>query len=403
MSSLEKKRKRKITTTKKKKLSPNPSLPDDLLLDIVARVPRLYYPTLSLVSKSFRSLLASPELYKARSSFLGHTESCLYVCLRCCPGYRWFTLCRKPDQTLSNDTTKKKPSGYVLAPVPIPSFHKPRFSSLVVVGSDIYNIHGPSSNVSILDCRRSHTWREVQSLILDCRRSRRWPKAPSLPVEHLSLSASVLGQKIYVAGCYNDIHLDSSFFEVFDTKTKVWVSEPIPYNPYSERKYNFLHSKSICIDGKIHVVTDSEGVVAYNSKEGRWDLDGLRLDLDQHMRSDSYCEIENVLYSVYNRMVIWYDTEASRWRYLEGLVGLPTFPLGGSVRLGDYGGKLVVLWEEDLLYCLSSFVHKKKIWCAEISLERRESYEIFGKVEWFDHVLTIPKEYDLVKVLAATV
>ncbi|CAL9220209.1 unnamed protein product, partial [Arabidopsis halleri] len=306
---------------------------------------------------------------------------CLYVCLRCCPGYRWFTLCRKPEQTLSNDTTKKKPSGYVLAPVPIPSFHKPRFSSLVVVGSDIYNIHGPSSNVSILDCR-PHTWREVQSLILDCR---------------------VLGQKIYVAGCYNDIHLDSSFFEVFNTKTKVWVSEPIPYNPYSERKYNFLHSKSICIDGKIHVVTDSEGVVAYNPKEGRWDLDGLRLELIERMRSDSYCQIENVLYSVYNRMVIWYDTEASRWRYLEGLVELPTFPLGGSVRLADYGGKLVVLWEEDLLYCFSSFVHKKKIWCAEISLERRKSCEIFGKVEWFDHVLTIPKEYDLVKVLAATV
>jgi len=118
------------------------------------------------------------------------------------------------------------------------------------------------------------------------------------------------------------MHLGSSFFEVFDTKTEVWVSEPIPY---SDRKYNFLHPKSICIDGKIHVVTDSEGVVAYNPKEGIW------LDLDQYMRSDSYCEIDDILYSVYSRTVIWYDTEASRWRYLEGL-GQLTFPLGASIR-----------------------------------------------------------------------
>ncbi|KAL9290855.1 putative F-box domain, kelch-type beta propeller, F-box-like domain superfamily [Arabidopsis thaliana] len=349
MSSLEKKRKRKTTTrTKKKTLSPNQSIPYDLLLDIIARVPRLYYPTLSLVSKSFRALLASPELYKASRSF-------------------WVTP-SVPDQTLSNDTTEKKSSGYVLATVPIPSFHKPRFSSLVVVGSDIYYIHGPSSNVSILDCR-SHTWRQVQSSILDCRSHRR-RKAPILPVEHSSLTASVLGEKIYVAGCYSDMHLGSSFFEVFDTKTEVWVSEPIPY---SDRKYNFLHPKSICIDGKIHVVTDSEGVVAYNPKEGIW------LDLDQYMRSDSYCEIDDVLYSVYSRTVIWYDTEASRWRYLEGL-GQLTFPLGASVRLADYGGKLAVLWDEDLLYGLTSFVYKKKIWCAEISLERSKSCEIFGKL-----------------------
>jgi len=237
-----------------------------------------------------------------------------------------------------------------------------------VVGSDIYYIHGPSSNVSILDCR-SHTWRQVQSSILDCRSHRR-RKAPILPVEHSSLTASVLGEKIYVAGCYSDMHLGSSFFEVFDTKTEVWVSEPIPY---SDRKYNFLHPKSICIDGKIHVVTDSEGVVAYNPKEGIW------LDLDQYMRSDSYCEIDDVLYSVYSRTVIWYDTEASRWRYLEGL-GQLTFPLGASVRLADYGGKLAVLWDEDLLYGLTSFVYKKKIWCAEISLERSKSCEIFGKL-----------------------
>jgi len=149
-----------------------------LLLSIFARVSRLYYPTLSHVSESFRSLLASPELYKARS-LSGNTEICLYVCLRCSTGYRWFTLSRKPDQTLTYE--ERKSSGYALAKVPIPGGSpNVRSSSLVAVGSDIYNICGSinkassSSSVSILDCQ-SHMWRE----------------APSLPVELSSISASV--------------------------------------------------------------------------------------------------------------------------------------------------------------------------------------------------------------------
>ncbi|CAH8259939.1 unnamed protein product [Arabidopsis lyrata] len=389
MWSLETNKKRKTTTTtEKKKLSPNPSLPDDLLLSIVARVSRLYYPTLSLVSKSFRSLLASPELYKARS-LSGHTESCLYVCLQCCPGYRWFTLCRKPDQTLSNYTTKKKSSGYVLATVPIPSFQKGSFSSLVAVGSDIYNIggsnyHGPSYSVSILDCR-SHTWRE----------------APRLRVEQLCLSASVLDRKIYVAGCYNDSDSNSlkNFLEVFDTKTQIWDTEPIAC---SGRIDNFLYSKSTCIDGKFHVVTEREGVIAYDSKKGRWDRTGQ--SLYYLIYSNSFCEIENVLYFVSDGEFMWYDTELKMWRDMEGLVGrLSRLPPDVSVRLADNSGKLAVLWEEeDLPYCRPGFTGMKKIWCAEIALEKRKS-KILGKIEWFDHVLTVPAENDLVKVLAATV
>ncbi|WZZ50181.1 hypothetical protein YC2023_050288 [Brassica napus] len=53
------------------------SLPEDVMIDILARVPRREYPTLSLVSKYFRSLVASPGLY-VRRSVLGFTEHCFY-------------------------------------------------------------------------------------------------------------------------------------------------------------------------------------------------------------------------------------------------------------------------------------------------------------------------------------
>uniref|UniRef100_A0A0D3E0Q2 F-box domain-containing protein n=1 Tax=Brassica oleracea var. oleracea TaxID=109376 RepID=A0A0D3E0Q2_BRAOL len=58
-----------------------PSLPDNVTIDIVARVPVSHYPTLSLVSKSCRKLIASPTLYKRRS-FLGCKEQRVYAVLR---------------------------------------------------------------------------------------------------------------------------------------------------------------------------------------------------------------------------------------------------------------------------------------------------------------------------------
>ncbi|EOA37822.1 hypothetical protein CARUB_v10011996mg [Capsella rubella] len=80
----------------------------------IASISRQYYPTLSLVSKNFRSLLASPELYQTRS-LLRVAESCLYVCIyfptKTETDPCWFTLCRKPKRTLAES------SGYLLVPI----------------------------------------------------------------------------------------------------------------------------------------------------------------------------------------------------------------------------------------------------------------------------------------------
>ncbi|XP_010421289.1 PREDICTED: F-box/kelch-repeat protein At5g51250-like [Camelina sativa] len=289
--------KRKRTTQKKQKqlLSSkpqwsllNPSLPYDLLLDIVARVPRLYHPTLSLVSKTFRSLLASPELYKVRSH-LGLRESCLYVCFDMLEGPTWFTLCRKPDQI-----NKEERSGYALAKVPIPN----------------------SPNVRI------------------------------------------------------------------------------------DPNYNYI-SNTACFDGKFNV-TNLGKAVAYDPKEGRWDIGPN--DICGPMISGSYCEIENVLYAAVNGDLRWYDSQGRQWRYLKGLVGLPKIPNYGrtQVRLADYGGKLVVMWDDFVVPSHCGF-KTTTVFFAEVALERLNSFEIWGKVEWVDRLLTIFDDYYLVKVIAATV
>ncbi|CAA7052458.1 unnamed protein product [Microthlaspi erraticum] len=388
MSPPAKKRKTTVTTTKKNKpkpMRPTPEsspilwLPDDLLLNCIARVSRLYYPTLSLVSKSFRSLVASPELYKVRS-LLGRTESCLYVCVWCGSKYRWFTLCRKPDKTLTKeeDSSKKKSSGYVLARASIPTSSYAMFWSFVAVGSNIYNIDTSSA----MDCSTTSTG-PVSVSILDCR-SHTWRKSCSIfQVKRKSFSTSALDGKIYVAGFCNDDGSYKNSVEVFHTKTQTCDPVPFPFGFENGR----IYKQTLCINGKFHVVLLDRRVLAYDSEQGRWD-EVLYPGMNQYMGwySDSHCEIDSVLYSAADGAIRWYDTEGRMWRELMGLAGLPELPDSSRVRLADYGGKMAVFWE-----------HKSLL----DSLERRQPCQIWGKVEWFDHVLT-SYHHDIVKVVAAT-
>ncbi|KAH0852844.1 hypothetical protein HID58_093668 [Brassica napus] len=164
---------------RKKKTSPSPStspsfslLPDEIIVSCLALISRAYYPRLSIISKSFRSLLSSKQLYTARSH-IGSTEQCLYVCLsdERYQSPQWFTRWINPNLALEKKK-KKKTLGKSLAP--IPSSDSPSISkSTVVVGSDIYVIGGPiktepscpSSAIRILDCR-THTWLDAPSMIV---------------------------------------------------------------------------------------------------------------------------------------------------------------------------------------------------------------------------------------------
>ncbi|XP_010477754.1 PREDICTED: F-box/kelch-repeat protein At3g06570-like [Camelina sativa] len=273
---------------KKRSMITFDSLTQDLIVSIIARVPREYYPTLSLVSKRFRALLVSPELYKARS-LSNHTETCLYVCIEDDPDYHWFTLSRKPDQTLTSDDDddddeEKKSSGYLLSRVPVTNSPPGEFWNLVTVGSEIYNIAGSRyedpralSSVSILDCR-THTW----------------SKAPNLGVELWAVSACAHDRMIYVVGRYEEESDDSgagqvllkSFFEVLDTKTQTW--HPLPAN----EEDIISHCSTEFVNGKLHVMpwmASKCGVVAYNSKEARWEqiLEQLAV------RNKSLCRTEH--------------------------------------------------------------------------------------------------------------
>ncbi|XP_010447125.1 PREDICTED: putative F-box/kelch-repeat protein At4g34170 [Camelina sativa] len=328
-------------------------LPDDLLLNCLARVSRSYYPTLSLVCNKFHSILASTELGQTRV-LLGCTQSCLYVCLRLRTDsklLRWFILGQRQNS-----------SRKVLVPILSPNITS---AGVAVVGPNIYAIGGgirnnTSSSVMVMDSR-SHTWRE----------------APSMRVARKFPSVCTLDGKIYVmGGCDN---LDSTnWMEVFDTNTQTWEFLQIP----SEEICGGSNYESVRYEGTVYVWSEAKNVT-YKLHEDRWSVADMYDNKNRTWGwlSSSYCVIENVFYCFLINKIRWYEPKERAWATLKGLEGLPTLPCNGHVLLADYGGKMLILWEEYVVV-----KEKKMIWCAEITIEKRQNGEIWGTLEWFDNV-----------------
>ncbi|CAA7033327.1 unnamed protein product [Microthlaspi erraticum] len=377
-------------------------IPDEITENILARVSRWNYPSLSLVSKRFRSLVSSMQIYKTRSQ-IGSQETCFYVYLelRNNPYRSWFSLWTKPNQTPTKlrwkNWYKKDSSGkFSVVPLPFSSSHSPHITnSTKIIGSEIYIIGGPfeepSSSVRILDCR-SHTWRD----------------GPNMTLARENAGALFSDNKIYVMG---GCHIDEDFanwIEVFDMKTQSWTALPGPGADEDELRSLLHECYYIDIvdvrDGKLYLAID-EKEYAYDPKDGTWKLvrDQPNFLLDTLVVA---YEIENVMYGCMSSGVLkWFDskTDGGEWREIKGLEklrghctnGLRT---GRAFDITEDGRKLLVMWK------LSGDKGKNKIWYARISLESRcNGREVWGNVECVD-VLTFPGEsFDTFFCLTASV
>ncbi|KAL1203697.1 putative F-box/kelch-repeat protein [Cardamine amara subsp. amara] len=386
-----------------------PYLPDDLLLNCLARVSRLYYPILSLVSKRFCSLLTSPELYKTRT-LLGSTESCLYVCLQSPHSSKphWFALSRGPTRTpnpssrwfipcfspfrIPRNRARTSSSGNLLVSVAAHNFGPMRRWISATVGSDIYIMVGGYTN--------HEPWARVL-FFMDCR-SHTWHKSPSMLVAKKKPLMNVVDGKIYVVETSTNCDF-SNVIEVFDPKTQIW--EHVLSPTCAEIRGTYIE-KSFVFEGNFYLLLRDEFLrdknVVYKPKENKWDVVGVGFKMLM-ARLFYSCVIDNVLYFWYpdsSFMLKWYDYEGGSWRDLKGLEELHKLPKLGFCCV-SYGSKIVLLWEENV--SSSGFTKKKMVWCAEIVLETHNGQEILGKVMWCDVVLTVPKSYPLKQLLVATI
>ncbi|KAF8092122.1 hypothetical protein N665_0423s0007 [Sinapis alba] len=337
-------------------LFPSSSLPDTVAISCLALVPRSDHAALSLVSKRYHSVLASQEFYKARS-LSGHTQKRLYVCLspKRNPNPSWFLLRRETNSRQLIDI----PS--------LPSQPK-TFSSFVALDWGIYVIGGCKGG----DVRTSDVW------FLDCR-TNTWSKVTSMSVCRAAAAAGVVDGKIYVFGGCEELS-SSNWAEVFDPKTQAW--ETLAPMVDREEGDNVIR-ETLVMDKKVYAVDFWSGSFFYYSPcEGKW---GRKKTPEVQ---SYYCAIEKVLYGcdeVGN--VVWREAEELEWKKVKGLEAIQRKSVK---KLSSFGVNIVVFWVG----------FRGVVWCAEISLERREEEgEIWGRIEWSEDVATF---YSMIEVLYST-
>ncbi|CAF2259607.1 hypothetical protein HID58_031007 [Brassica napus] len=331
-----------------------PSLPNDVTLDIVARVPRSHYPTLSLVSKSFRKLIASSKLYKRRSQ-LGINQHRLFAVLR---------------NSNSGD-----------------------FS--------LYILHRK------LNCtnRLVYAFNDIDVLSIDCTSHTVHPIA-DIPQRMAYKVVNAVGKKVYVLGdsfCHV-IEEGGGWWKgwrkavtVFDAETQSWGAKlvkedmAIGLGPF--------WSDSVVMEGKVYMKgCINRNSFVYGPVGKKWEV------MDEMMNSKDWegaCVVDDVLYyhDCSEKAVLRaFDPKQRCWSVVSGLEESLAAETAQSKWCDavSYGEKKLAL------FFPKKHEGSKVICCAEIGLERRQGGEIWGKMESCD-VVVEDGVSELVKCVAVTV
>ncbi|KAJ4882903.1 F-box/kelch-repeat protein [Raphanus sativus] len=354
-----------------------PSLPDDVAVDIVARVPRSHYPTLSLVSKTFRKLIASSKLYKRRSQ-LGITQHRIYAVLR-----------NLKTNEFSFYILHQKLNGYNrlvrVRSLPFLS-SRARGSCCAPVGSKVY------------------VFNDISALSFDCN-SHKVRCIPDIPQRMAYREVNALGKKVYVSGdgyCrYVEGNREGQMWQksvtVFDTETQSWE----PTLVYEDMNVGVgpFWCDSVVMEDKIYLkgYVDGGDSFVYVPEERKWEA------MDEVLNSREWegaCAVDGVLYyhDPSEKELRAYDPKQGVWSVVNGLEEFFAVETARSKWCDavSYGSDKLAL-----------FFPKKQcgervICCAEVALERRQGGEIWGEVQWC-HIVIGDGLFDMVKVVSVTV
>lgn len=247
----------------------------------------------------------------------------------------------------------------------------------MAVGSKIYvfgvindNYDNMTSTAYSIDCR-SHT---VQPL-------------PSMPhLFRFETVADIIDDKIYVIG-RNYLKEITVVVVVFNTKTQMW--EPgmtildKPVGSVIGIRYG-----CVVMANKIYGMD-----FVYDPNETKWETPDETLSSKKWYHA---CFIDDVMYyyDLVENKLIAYDSKKRCWKAVEGLEELlAVIRVRKLFKTLRYGERLLFLFSIEETIGVA-----EEICCAEISMERRQGGQIFGKVEWFDRDL-ITGNFDVIKPL----
>ncbi|KAJ4750551.1 kelch repeat F-box protein [Rhynchospora pubera] len=295
-----------------------PDLPDEISVQIIARVPRSNHQTLCHVSRSWRLLLLGRLLFTLRSSLhcieptlylhiRTHTENFIWIS-------RWLVLNRGHSQFQS----LPPPPNMVLG------------SAHVIAGPFLFSIGGSlSANGSNM----------VQ--ILDLRIGGQWSLGPRMLSARKSAAACFLDGHIYViGGCLPSSEVWAESLNLFDENPQ-WVSIDSPVHLRSDFMYDGVVLSSRILAKSLV----DPGVVAYDPSQNTgscstWAMVPEGLKLGWKRRS---AVVNGILYTHdFMFEIKGYDAGKDKWRPVMGIDIFPKFP--NCVQLLNFHGVLCVIW-----------------------------------------------------------
>ncbi|CAH8355595.1 unnamed protein product [Eruca vesicaria subsp. sativa] len=210
-----------------------------------------------------------------------------------------------------------------------------------------------------------------------------------MPVLMSNTNAAIAEEKIYVLGCLDDL---KTVIVLFNTTKNVW--EPEILKPDIElhderRSFDFLNQR-VVMANKMYMREFSQTYV-YDPKENIWRPD----DMLRSIKLRSACVIDDMLYYYPDdyfydvKYIKTYDLKRRCLGVVKGLKKL--FSRMKKLQFehtADYGGNLALFYSKGINYRRGRDVKcSMEHWCVEISLERRQGGEIWGKVEYCGQVL----------------
>ncbi|GMN33455.1 hypothetical protein TIFTF001_004170 [Ficus carica] len=357
-----------------------PSLPNDIALNILARVPRRYHAVLSAVSKPFRSAVSSPQFFAIRS-LLNSAENIVYLNVG---SYdlshdNWFAVHRNLSPVSNNKLLQ-------LAPVPrIPIDAQLNGSAYVAVGPKIYVLGGFTNEKGGMFLH-SNVW------VLDCR-SHVWEHGPSMPTRCFNSKAAFLDGKLYVVGGVPSNK--KSWVEVLDLAVGHWEAIPSPVYGVSIPVYGIE-----LVDGKISIGL-GEHDLRLDPMTKTW---GGIENKEPLLLDDCHCVVDEVLYHSSGWRFRRFDKKIGFWKYLKGVTeGKPKYACGP--KLLNLVGRLFMAFAEvrfgDTVDSKEGELHFKKkkkkkegkfrVWCAEIDVTEDGDGDWWGRVRWSDKVPLLPE------------
>ncbi|KAF4348267.1 hypothetical protein G4B88_002668, partial [Cannabis sativa] len=260
-------------------------LPDAVALRCLARVPFFLHPKLELVSRSWKAVIRSPELFKARQE-VGSTEDLLCVCAFY-PENLWQLFDPLRDLWIT------------LPILPSKIRHLSHFGAVSTAGK-LFVLGGGSDAVDPQtgDQDGIFATNEVWSYdpII-----REWSPCASMLVPRAMFACCVLDGKIVVVGGFTSCRKSISQAEMYDPDKDVWVSIPDLH-----RTHNSACS-GIVIGGKLHVLHKGLSTVqVLDSKGLEWTVE------DYHWLQGPMAVIQDSLYVMSHGSISKQDGNVSK-------------------------------------------------------------------------------------------